>query len=219
MTKKIISSSKSITKSPFLISLLFAIIIFEIIGFCLSIPKGGLRIFIYYTELSNFLTFISAIFLLIGIKKNKFPKALIITRFTSSCMLLMTALITIFVLVPSGEHSIDSLLLSPLDIGFYHHLICPCLSIASYIFFEPHINNYPSLLAPLSMTILYGIVTLILNLAYVINGPYPFLRVYDQPISTTILWFSFLILFVLFLSWVIMFLSKKVKKSSPVFRG
>ena len=38
-------------------------------------------------------------------------------------------------------------------------------------------------------TLIYGIVTLILNLARELDGPYPFLQVYRQPAIASVGWF------------------------------
>ncbi len=189
--------------------LLILILILETIGFCLSMSMTRWKIFIYYTELSNLLTALSVVALLINYKKNKISHLTVLARYISSCMLLLTALVTIFVLVPTGEQSVGQLLLSPLEVGFYHHLTCPILSIFSYIALEPHIKPKKQILAPFFITTLYGMILLLLNIFHVLNGPYPFLRVYNQTVSASVIWFVSVLTGTLALSWIVAFLSKK----------
>ena len=51
------------------------------------------------------------------------------------------------------------------------------------------VKGYKDILGALVFTILYTIVFLILNLAKVIEGPYPFLLVYENSVLVTIIWF------------------------------
>lgn len=37
-------------------------------------------------------------------------------------------------------------------------------------------------------TLVYGIVLIFLNIIHAVNGPYPFLMVYEQPVWATLLW-------------------------------
>lgn len=71
----------------------------------------------------------------------------------------------------------------------YHHLLCPILSIITFIYFDD-IKNYTkldNLLASL-VTLIYGIVLIILNILKIVDGPYPFLQVYKQPAIVSIIW-------------------------------
>ena len=38
-------------------------------------------------------------------------------------------------------------------------------------------------------TLLYGTITMLLNILRKLNGPYPFLHVYEQPVYMSIIWF------------------------------
>ena len=46
---------------------------------------------------------------------------------------------------------------------------------------------------PVGTVLLYGIVLVILNLVDVVSGPYPFLRIKEQPIWASILWFALIL--------------------------
>lgn len=155
------------------------IIVFGLMGVVIAAKYHLLKdFFLYYTNLSNiFAVLASIIYLLTLNKKTKIGEYL---RFLSTICLTLTLLVVIFVLTP--------MLKVNLFVGNYmplYHLICPLLSIISLLFFEK--NNTKPILA-LIPTAIYGIITLSLNYFKVIEGPYPFLKVHNQAILTSIIW-------------------------------
>ena len=71
----------------------------------------------------------------------------------------------------------------------YHHLLCPILSIITFIFFdEIETYNLKENIFSLSFTIIYAIVLIILNIVKIVDGPYPFLQIYNQSIIMSIVW-------------------------------
>ncbi len=154
--------------------------------------------FLYYTNLSNVFAVISSIIYLLTInKKTKLGKIL---RFSSTTCLMLTLLVVIFILTP--------MLKVNLFIGNYmplYHLIIPVISLISLIFFEQKETSIISALIP---TIIYGIITIYLNIIKVIEGPYPFLKVHNQKVITTILW----ILVIYFIDYSIALLVKVISK-------
>ena len=199
-------------------------IFIEIKAFDLTIRSIGINIFTYYTEISNLITLISAVVALVYIilkfksSELEFPKWLSSLRFLSATMLLLTMLITIFVLVPYSPHLKDSLLFS--GYGLYHHTIAPILTIVSYILLEPHSNKKKIMFLPLIATLIYGVTMIILNILGKVSGPYFFLKVHNQAVSTTVIWCISLLLLVLafagliyFVAFVFDFLKRKLTKN------
>ena len=184
---------------------LVLVILLDAIGFAMSIANRGIEIFAYYTQNSNLVALVSAVCLLVYLFKGKeIPKWVTALRYLSSCMLLMTALITIFVLSPMvGNFS--SLLLQ--GSGLFHHTLVPLFSILSYIFLEEHLTGKRAVLVPLCVTFVYGIIMFILNGLRLYDGPYPFFKVYDQTALATALWIGFLLIFVAALSGLVLFVS------------
>ena len=79
------------------------IVILELIGLYLSLKGRSFKqLLIYYTQLSNLLTLFSAtLFVIFG------PKEFVeIVRYVSVCMMIMTFLVTVFVLVPNITNSV-----------------------------------------------------------------------------------------------------------------
>ena len=153
-----------------------AVIVLEVLGFRVSIGSRRWKIFAFYTQLSNLVTLASSVaFLLAG-------AAAAPLRYLSSCMLCMTFLVTLFVLVPMGG-SFHELMLS--GNGLYHHTLCPVISIASYVLWEPHAGSW---LLPVAVTTVYGLVMLYLNWKRLFDGPYPFFRVHNQSAAASVMW-------------------------------
>lgn len=172
------------------LSLIFniLIIVFEIIGFVVTLIKNGRIGIEYYTEESNILMLITSIVFVIYILFNKkIPYYLKLLKYISTICLTVTFLVVILVLAPMYNFNYGYLLFR--NELLYHHLLCPLLSIITFIYFDD-IKNYTkldNLLASL-VTLIYGIVLIILNILKVVDGPYPFLQVYRQPVIVSIIW-------------------------------
>lgn len=172
------------------LSLIFniLIIVFEIIGFVVTLIKNGRIGIEYYTEESNILMLITSIVFVIYILFNKkIPYYLKLLKYISTICLTVTFLVVILILAPMYNFNYGYLLFR--NELLYHHLLCPLLSIITFIYFDD-IKNYTkldNLLASL-VTLIYGIVLIILNILKVVDGPYPFLQVYRQPVIVSIIW-------------------------------
>ena len=142
--------------------------------------RGWLALLAFYTQISNMLATIASV-LLVVLGQPGWITAL---RYTSVCMLVMTAAVTVLVLVPMGGDP-HKLLWS--GNGIYHHVLCPALSSISYVFFEQHAPA-ATLALPVVVTLAYGLVMLWLNARRVVDGPYPFFRVHNQSKLATVLW-------------------------------
>ena len=150
-------------------------IVFGCMGFRLSISRGW-KLLAYYTQLSNLVALVSSIlFLALG-------SQVVWLRYLAACMLAMTLAVTLFVLVPMGG-GFEKLMLQ--GIGLYHHTLCPLISIASYVLFEPHAHPWA---VPVVVTLAYGFTMLQLNYKGLYDGPYPFFRVGEQGIPKTAMW-------------------------------
>ena len=163
----------------FLKTVLLLIIVCEIWGITGVDKKHLLKSMIYYTQLSNVAALISAVLLLC------FGPAewIAVFRFLSVCLLIMTCLVTVFVLQPLLH---DSYLLLWSRTGFFLHLVCPFLNTLSYVFLETHAKG--SVFLPPAATLLYGVIMLYMNYIEKVDGPYPFLRIRHQTKTATVIW-------------------------------
>lgn len=179
----------------------FLILALEARGLCISIRDRHWKIFAFYTQISNIITAISA--LLVIIFGETGLTALV--RYLSSCMLLMTFIVTTCVLIPMGGNA-KQLLFS--GNGLYHHLLVPIISTASYLLLEKHVTSPSAIALPTVITFVYGIVMLWMNYTDVFDGPYPFFRVKKQSAKATVLWMSILTIAIAVLSSIVFFLGR-----------
>ena len=157
------------------------IIILEIIGLFITYRQTGWKMFIYYTILSNCLALIASIFYLMN-----YPMTSVL-RYTATCMLAMTLLISLFVLSPET----GSVKVQMIDgNGLYHHMLCPILSLISYVFFEQHSNLW---MFPVIVSLVYGLLMIYLNYIGMMAGPYHFFEIEKQGIKKTAIWVAVLV--------------------------
>lgn len=161
------------------------IIVLEIIGVVLSAKKYGIRVFEYYTENSNYFALIvSVIFVvdaILAIKRKRIVSIWVfVLRFIASVCLTITLVVVLIILVPTQHVTFVEMMFQ--DSCLYQHLLCPVISLISFLFFENQ-QKLPkkSILISLLPTIIYGTICIFLNLTKVITGPYPFFYFYVIP--------------------------------------
>jgi hypothetical protein len=185
---------KSKIKLKIALILNIIIVIFEILGVILTFKRLGVGTLKYYTTESNLLAFVSsAIFTYYSIKALKkdnpkiIPNWIKIFKFMTTTCLTVTFIVVVAVLAPFSEGGYKHMLFDR-DL-LYYHLLCPLISIISFIFFETNssFSIKHSLIATIP-TIIYAAISVTLNILYIMRGPYPFLYVYEQPVYMSIIW-------------------------------
>ncbi len=170
------------------------IVIFEIIAVYISVKAHGRYPFEYYTDLSNLLAlFTSLLFTYYLVFKTYVPRYVNVLKYASTVGLILTFLVVVFILAPM--YRFDYIYLFTHEAMFFTHLICPVLGAITFIFFDGikvttkdmHYSMYP--------TFIYAFVLIALNACAFFDGPYPFLRVRNQSILASVLWFL-LIMFI-----------------------
>lgn len=172
-----------------------AIVMMEIIGLIMSFSRHGMKSFQFYTEDSNMFALVSSLLFCAwtvtnGKKESALlPKWIHVMKYMSNCCLAVTFIVVITVLAPmAGPKGYQMMMLS--NSMLFHHFLCPVISLISFIFFEkePKIDVKHSFYA-LMPTIVYALIVTLLNILRVMEGPYPFFHVYEQPLFATVLWF------------------------------
>ncbi len=197
-------------KRKYAISFNILIVIMEIIAFIITYKQIHTVAIQYYTEDSNLLALISSLIFLIYLLFNKkIPRWLEIFKYVSTTCLMLTFLVVIFILSPMHNFNYDYMLFTgPL---LYHHLLCPTFSFITLIFFD-NINVYKKdYLYSVLATSVYAVVLIILNIFKVLEGPYPFLYVYKQPIYISILWFIIIFSITYVINYILMKLYLKYR--------
>lgn len=163
------------------------IIILELIGLFITLKTAHKIEIKYYTECSNIMMLITSIILTYYLlKKKTIPKWLNILTHMSVLGLTVTFLVVILILSPMYNFNYRLLLFS--GGMLYFHTLCPIISILTYLFSSKIHINKKDIKYTMIFTILYSIIIILLNIFRILEGPYPFLMVYKQPIYMSIIW-------------------------------
>jgi hypothetical protein len=179
------------------------ILLCELVALVFSILHHGVSLFLYYTQICNLFALVGSSLYLIYTRKGKAPKWLRLVRYTNVVTLTITFLVVVVFLAPlicmrevfaNGQ---------PFGVGvwiaakemffggsvFFHHIVCPILTFVSFVYFEEgeEITKQESLYA-LIPTVAYAAVLILLNVLRVVEGPYPFLMVYEQGALLSCAW-------------------------------
>ena len=172
-----------------------AIFILECIGGYLYFIRSGWNFVQFYTEDSNTLALITCLIIavyeyqMLKGKGTGLPGWVKEMKYISTVCLTLTFLVVIFILIPmqGGISSAYFFLLN--GSMLYHHLICPILAFVSFLWFDPldQLTKKDTLIV-LIPTLIYALVLILLNLLQAVDGPYPFLKVYQQPFYMSCIW-------------------------------
>ena len=175
-------------------------------------------IFTFYTEDSNILAALVCAMVAVGqliciFTGGELPIWLKRLKFMVTSCLTLTFLTVVFVLAPMwgpGGLYVGLCTSSML----YHHLLNPLAALISFVFLErePRLPRSAVRWALLP-TLVYGSMILVLNVLRIVDGPYPFLQVYNQSVPATILWAVALLAMNSFYAWLLWRLGGNAKKT------
>ena len=116
----------------------------------------------------------------------------------------MTFLTVVFVLGPMYEDGNGWYIMLCTSSMLYHNLLNPLAAIFSFVLLErsPRLPRSTVKWALLP-TVLYGGIILWLNIQRVVDGPYPFMKVYDQSVQASVLWCIAILLMNYFYAWLL----------------
>ena len=170
---------------------LHAILVFlEAVALAHDIRVFGAGLFQYYTINSNVLQMIVSVLIIRHLFKNRGTALLGGIRVCHLiCAVCLTITFFIALLVLAPQEGFAYYFLS--DVAPINHFLGPLLSVVTFAFLDrPERLPKYALFAPMAASLTYGFIALILNIAHVLDGPYFFLRVYDEAASTVIMWFA-----------------------------
>ena len=176
----------------------FILVILEIIGLILCLDALGCIDLTYYTIDSNIFLLVSSILYLFS-RKNP-SKIVQFFRYSSTLSVMITFLVVIFLLYPMLDFNFQYLFLA--GPNPYMHVLCPLIALVSFLFFEKNEieNNLKNNFRSLYFTLIYAFILISLNILRIVNGPYPFLKVYEQSVLMSIIWIVAILGFALILS-------------------
>lgn len=182
----------------------FILIILEIIGLILCYDALGCIDLAYYTIDSNIFLLVSSILYLIS-RKNP-SKIVQFFRYSATLSVLITFLVVIFVLYPMLDFNFQYLFMA--GPNPYMHVLCPIIALVSFVFFEKNEieNNLKNNFRSLYFTLFYAVILISSNILRIVNGPYPFLKVYEQSVLMSVMWIVAILGFALILSNILLML-------------
>ena len=191
------------------IALNLFIVCAEPIALPMSWDWGREQMFLFYTE--NFNIFAAAVCAMTAAGQlvciftgRELPRWLHTLKYIATRCLTMTFLTVVFVLGPMYEDGNGWYIMLCTSSMLYHHLLNPLAAMLSFVLLE----RVPRLLRStvkwaLLPTVLYGGVMLWLNAQRIVDGPYPFLKVWEQGIPATVLWSVAILLMNGFYAWLL----------------
>ena len=153
------------------------------------------HMFIYYTNDSNIFAGITSLIYsvaaLTALSQGRaaVPEWIVMLRFMSTLGLTLTYVIVVTALAPAyGKGGYAKLLFGKFSI--FVHLICPLIAFISFVFFEDGscLSGTSALFIVMIPTLLYAVLSILLNILKKWDGPYFFLKVYNQPVYVSMLW-------------------------------
>lgn len=197
-----------------------AIIACEIAAIIIVFLKIGYYPLEYYTEDSNLFALVAcsvtAGFQIRCLKSGKeIPHAVQMLKYMAAAVLSVTFIVVLAVLSPMRGEGINGWLYMLFNKDFtFLHTLCPILTILSFVLFEkePFLDTKSAFKATIP-TLIYAIVLIILNILGVLDGPYPFLRVMNQPVYMSFVWFIVIVGGALFLAFLIQKLNSIGRKN------
>ena len=186
------------------------IVAFELVGFISSLIFNKRIMLEFYTEDSNVLALVcSSIFLFYLMNNKKIPNWLRMFKYLTTVCLAITVLVVIFVLIPMGDFNFKAYMYE--GTLLYHHTICPLMSIVTFLFFDGLKKfNTKECVISLGFTFIYSVITIVLNLVGVLEGPYPFLMIRSQTFLMSLIWLVLLFTLAFFVAHSIRVLHKVI---------
>ncbi len=189
------------------------IIIVEVFALIVSFQVDKMVHIEYYTMDSNLLALLSSIIYVIYLLRNeKLSKFAKILKYISTVCLTITFIVVLVILLPMVNFNFNLILFD--GTMFYHHVLCPVLAIITFIFYDD-LGKYndKDVEYPMMVTLVYAFILIMLNLANIVDGPYPFLRVYENTIVGNIIWLVLILLIAYLISKIVLNFRIKYYKS------
>ncbi len=195
------------------IALILNIIAFVLgsVGIIVRVARNIPDFWLYYTQLSNVAAVISsAMYIAFRNTRNEKLRALVRgMRYLSACALTMTFIVVVCIFIPFGDTpAMISRLLGHVN-GFLHHLVCPVISVTSYIVFEEGVKARRAFFIPFGATAVYAGTVYTLNYFCLAPAPYPFFAVHEHEVPELVAWFFGLMVLVAGIAFVIKWANNK----------
>lgn len=179
--------------------------------------SNGVWMLRFYTQSSNVLAMFvcmicAACEIVCLVRGCALPGWTQLLRYVSTCCLMVTMIVAACILVPMDPaSSFRSFMLE--GALLYTHTLCPLVMLAGcMIHGGAHLTAAHAALAVVP-TIVYGVITLIMNAKKIYTGPYFFFRIDRQPWHTTVMWMAVIVVGNFVVSWLLTILQNLLHKT------
>lgn len=169
----------------------------------------------YYTQSSNVLAMLvcavcAACEVYCLVRGCALPRWEQMIRYISTCCLMVTMIVAACILVPMDKS--QSFRGFMLEGGMlYLHTLCPLVMLAGCLLHGGAPLTAKHALIAVIPTVIYGIITLVMNAKRIYSGPYFFFEIYRQTWYETVMWFAIIIGGNFAVSWIVGKLSTILK--------
>ena len=159
--------------------------------------SNGVWMLRFYTQSSNVLAMFVCVICAaceIGclVKKRALPHWAQLLRYIAACCLIVTMVVSACILVPMNPaESLRGFMLE--GVLLYVHTLCPLVMLVGFLLSGGAQIKLLHALIALIPTIVYGIITLVMNARRVYTGPYFFFEIYRQTWTQTVMWLSIVV--------------------------
>ena len=169
----------------------------------------------FYTQSSNVLAMFTCIIcaaceIFCLVKGCALPRWEQILRYISTCCLMVTLIVAACILVPMDKgNTFRGFMLE--GTLLYMHTVCPLVMLAGCLIHGGAPLTAVHALIAVIPTVIYGIITLIMNAKRIYSGPYFFFRIHQQPWYMTVMWMAVIVGGNFVVSWLLGKISTLVK--------
>lgn len=133
-------------------------------------------------------------------------------RYVSACCLMVTMIVAACILVPMDPaSSFRSFMLE--GALLYTHTLCPLVMLLGCLIHGGARLTAAHAALAVVPTIVYGVITLIMNAKKIYTGPYFFFRIDRQPWHTTVMWMAIIVAGNFVVSWLLTILQNLLHKT------
>ena len=123
-------------------------------------------------------------------------------RYVSACCLMVTMIVAACILVPTDPTATFKSFMLRGDL-LYTHTLCPLVMLAGCMIHGGVRLTAAHAALAVVPTIVYGVITLIMNAKKIYTGPYFFFRIDRQPWHTTVMWMAVIVVGNFVVSWLL----------------
>ena len=168
----------------------------ELVGLGMIFNAIGMGGFVYYTQLSNILLLVAAVVNVVFagrlLWRKKGEMLMFAWRLFYAATSVTSVTFLVVVLVLSWMYG-DLMMVLTEGSMLYTHTLCPLIAFFAFEIFAPKKFGWRDVWMATGLTLAYGVVTVVLNILRVIEGPYPFLMVYKQSVVMSVVWIAVIV--------------------------